>query len=395
MRATRAASVAVAAILTATVGGCGDGSGSSEADDGGGVIKVAVLSPYTGDLAYFGSNLYGPIDQYLEQVNDDGGIEIGGETYTFEAVKGDTGEEPTDAIAAARQLITRDGVQYFSGPMSSSAASAVMPLMKDPKTLWILSSAVVSGPTENPNVFRDQALLDVFNDGMVNHLATLPEGVKVAVVTDQSHTGLVEKTGDLLEALDEIGADVVEETEFAGGESDFRSMVTSLKSDAPDVVLFRGYAAQGVQFRKQAQELGASWTEIWSTKISDADLLKLGSEELLSGLMACYDPDIEDLAKQGDEQAAKAVESFGDNFSVFADNAHDAAVLMVEGMKAADSVDPAEVARAIADFQLADYDDELLTPFLAWPDGRIFNGNEVNFEPMCSTWQDGGWAAVS
>lgn len=395
MRATRAASVATAAILATTLAACGGDSGSGGSDGDGGVVKVAVLSPYTGDLAYFGSNLYGPIDQYLQQVNDDGGIEVDGQTYTFEAVKGDTGEEPTDAVAAARQLITRDKVQYFSGPMSSSAASAVMPLMEDPDTLWILSSAVVSGPTENPNVFRDQALLDVFNDGIIDYLETQPDGVKVAVVTDQSHTGLVEKTGDLLDSLDEIGADVVAETEFAGGETDFRSMITSLKSDAPDVVLFRGYAAQGVQFRKQAQELGADWTEMWSTKISDADLKKLGDDSLLNGLMACYDPDIEDLAKQGDQQAADAVESFGDNFSVFADNAHDAAVLMVEGMKAADSVEPSEVAAAIADFQLADYDDELLTPFLAWEDGRIFNGNEVNFEPMCSTWEDGGWVANS
>lgn len=395
MRATRAASVAVAAILAATVSACGDDSGPSEAAGGGGVIKVAVLAPYTGDLAYFGSNLYGPIDQYLQQVNDDGGIQIGGQTYTFEAVKGDTGEEPTDAVAAARQLITRDKVQFFSGPMSSSAVSAVMPLMKDPNTLWVLSSAVVSGPTDNRNVFRDQALLDVFNDGIVDFLGTEPTGVKVAVVTDQSHTGLVEKTDDLMASLDGIGANVVEETEFAAGESDFRSMITSLMSDAPDVVLFRGYAGQGVQFRKQAQELGASWTEIWSTKISDTDLLKLGDDQLLDGLMACYDPDIEDLAKQGDEQAAAAVKSFGDNFSVFADNAHDAAVLMVEGMKAADSVEPSKVAAAIADFKLVDYDDELMTPFLTWPDGRIFNGNEVNFKPMCSTWQDGGWVATS
>lgn len=376
---------------------CGDDdSGGGDANAGSGdagsevkTLQVAVLAPFTGDLAYYGEEMLQPVEALFEQLNADGGIEVAGVTYELEAVSGDTQGRPEQAVAITRQLMTRDGVEFFIGPAFSGSASAVEPLMSDGDAFFILASAVALGPTDHPTVFRNQALLTLYNEGILGYLENHPEYERIAVLTDKTHTGLVQNTGDFVEGVEALDRTLVANDEYTRGDTDFRALITSLQAESPDIVVWRGYPAEGVAFRKQARELGASWDEIWSTKIADGDLRELGTDDELSGIVACYDPGIADQQKQGDERATAAFDEYGEGLSVFFDNVWDAAEIMVAGLRDAESAEPAAVAAAVEELTPEDVD--TYHDYLPQADGLLFENHEIQLEPYCAEFGSDGW----
>lgn len=385
----------VFAMLAAACGGS-DNTENVSSDDGGGgpaeTIKVAVVAPFTGRIAYLGGSLRAPVEMYFDEVNAEG-LEVDGKTYRFEVVEGDDQATPDVAVTTVKRLLTEDGIKYFLGPMASGATSAVEPLMKaNPDTLWIISSAAVEGPTKNPNVFRNASLMKVYNNGTLEWLKE--NNIKtVALMTDQTHTAIVQSTETFTKKITEAGTQVVANETFSVGATDFRATITSLKAKAPEAIVFRGYPAEAATFRKQAQELGATWKEVWTTKIADTDMKKLGSDEQLNGVVACYDPGVAEFAKTGDEQAAKNLERLGADYSNLSDKAYDSAVILVAGMKKAGSVDPKKVGAALESLKVEDIKEDVMGKYKPQA-GALFRDHEVDIDPICAEWTSGSWKVL-
>ncbi|MDH3691188.1 MAG: ABC transporter substrate-binding protein [Gammaproteobacteria bacterium] len=86
------------------------------------VIKIGGAVPLTGPVAYWGiSTMQGWVDG-AAVINEQGGVDIGGEKYKLEIITYDTKGTVADARAATTRLVEQDKVKYV---FSQAAASTI------------------------------------------------------------------------------------------------------------------------------------------------------------------------------------------------------------------------------------------------------------------------------
>jgi hypothetical protein len=100
------------------------------------VLKIGVIGPMTGGLAYFGTNWKMGVDIAVSQINDRGGIEVAGKRYSLETVGYDDEAKAEKAVAGVRKLAAE-------GFFGLEAATVVCTLtghgLKDPE--WAIAGA--------------------------------------------------------------------------------------------------------------------------------------------------------------------------------------------------------------------------------------------------------------
>jgi branched-chain amino acid transport system substrate-binding protein len=106
----------LACLITAGVS-C---SSSEEANE----IKIGVIGP----MSYIqGEHHWAGAQMAAEEINDAGGITLGGESYQIELVQAESNEitSPTDAVLAMERLITVDNVDFVVGGFRSESVIAM------------------------------------------------------------------------------------------------------------------------------------------------------------------------------------------------------------------------------------------------------------------------------
>ncbi|HKK31182.1 MAG TPA: ABC transporter substrate-binding protein [Alphaproteobacteria bacterium] len=91
-----------------------------------GELKIGALYPITGAGASYGTSAMQGHELAVDQINEDGGVN--GEKLV--TLTRDTQLNPSLSAAAAKELITKDGVQVLVGTVSSAVALAVSEVAK-------------------------------------------------------------------------------------------------------------------------------------------------------------------------------------------------------------------------------------------------------------------------
>src|SRR5881296_4555008 len=95
---------AVAALVVA-------GPGRSAAAD---VIKFGISTPLSGPAAPWGIPHKQATELIFEEINNQGGLEVGGKKYRLEVVAYDHKYVIAEGVATVNRLIAKDGVKYIS-----------------------------------------------------------------------------------------------------------------------------------------------------------------------------------------------------------------------------------------------------------------------------------------
>jgi len=104
--------VAASMILTACAGAGG----------GGNTIKVGGIGELTGDIPAVGASFKNAAEMAVKEINDAGGLEVGGKKYTIDFVIEDNAGKADQSASAAQKLITQDNVVAIIGPNASRYA---------------------------------------------------------------------------------------------------------------------------------------------------------------------------------------------------------------------------------------------------------------------------------
>jgi branched-chain amino acid transport system substrate-binding protein len=135
VRIERAVLQATAVLAAAAIGAAAP---SARAADG--EISIGFVGPVTGPFAELGTAMRDGALVAVEGVNAQGGIRIGGRTYTVKLVIGDEENIPERAVAATRRLIEVDRVVGILGYAISTNLLAAMQLLQDSKIPMIDTS---------------------------------------------------------------------------------------------------------------------------------------------------------------------------------------------------------------------------------------------------------------
>jgi branched-chain amino acid transport system substrate-binding protein len=216
-------------------------------------IKVGVIQPLTGSVAYNGTTDVNGSKLALDEINAKGGV-LG---KKMELVMEDGQCRPANSVSAAEKLIQRDKVVAISGAFCSSSTLAVMSVAANYKLPLITGVSSSAELTEkgNPWFFRatetDALLAKAFSKILYDQLK-LRKIAYVGVNDDFGRGGVAE----FEKQMTALGATTVMKEYFEHGTSDFYTLLTKLRSSGADGVFVAAETQDGSIFVKQKAELG-------------------------------------------------------------------------------------------------------------------------------------------
>jgi branched-chain amino acid transport system substrate-binding protein len=310
-------------------------------------VLIGHAGPLTGGIAHQGKDTENGVALAIEQANARG-LVIGGRPVRLRMQSEDDQGDPKVGTAVAQKLVDAGAVAVIghlnSGvtiPASEIYARAGIPVISGSATSPELTERGLKG------VFRTVGRDDQQGPAIAAYIAGELRARRVAVVDDKTAYG--EGLADeVVRALRAAGVEVVARERTTDKETDFKAILTRIKTRAPDVVFHGGMDATGGPMLRQARELGIRAHFAFGDGACTDEMAQLAG------------PAGEGLAcSQAGLPAAAASREFTAAFNarygptkLYAPFCYDAANAVIEAMRRADSVDPARFAPAIHDVVL-------------------------------------------
>jgi ABC-type branched-subunit amino acid transport system substrate-binding protein len=238
---------------------------AQKAKPAGEPIKIGVLLPYTGPVAWV-TGCVTAVDLALKEINEAGGIH-GRPVVKVEA---DDEAKADAAVAGARKLIDVDKVLAIIGPTSITIRS-VIPLGVERRILIISPTAGTTALDKDPQggkiVYRTVSSDTVMGSGMV-HYALKLGAKKVALFFEDTESAASIK-GVVKPACQAKGLPIVGEVVITPGAPSYRSELLRITKDKPDIILYELSPPEGAIVFKEWTELGLTGQWIGTDFVND------------------------------------------------------------------------------------------------------------------------------
>ena len=314
------------------------GDSGDSGDASGDTIKIALIANTTGDNAQYGIPVRNGAMLYIDQLNANGGIN-GKQVKVLEYDDKGDGVEAVNAFNLAMdQGITAVIGSVLTGPTITLADATYEVNMPQ-----ISASATAQGVTQidpedesagiRTNVFRS-CFIDPFQGQTMAHYAADKLSATTAAILYESGSDYSEGCmNGFVEACGELGIEIVATEAFATGDKDFNAQMTKIAAANPDVVFMPFYYSEAGLAITQGRQAGLTATILGADGFGS--IKDYASAEDLEGTVygSGYAPGTESVAQfEADYEAA-----YGEAVpNMFAHLAYDAAMLLCEGLKAAE-----------------------------------------------------------
>lgn len=222
--------------------------------NGGGTLKIGLLSGFSGPYAAFGPDMATSIDVFLDR--HDG--MIGGLKATV--VKEDEGAVPQDALNKARKLVEQDKVHVLMGLVSSANALAVRDVLDGSKTPTIITNAGaddLTGKQRSPYVIR--VSFSSWQQGAPSGNFAVQQGWKRVVALAPDYAAGYEQLAGFEDAFTQAGGTLADKIFPPLGNTDYAPFIAKIKGSNPDAVWGFFAGADQIKFVQQyAQFVGDS-----------------------------------------------------------------------------------------------------------------------------------------
>ncbi len=301
-------------------------------------IKIGHVAPLTGGIAHLGKDNENGARLAIDEANE-AKIKIGGKEAKFVLVAEDDQADPKVGTTVAQKLV--DGkVAGVVGHLNSGVTIPASAIYHQAGIPMITGSATNPQLTEQGfnNIFRVVGRDDQQGPAIASYLASSRKPKVVAVIDDATAYGEgianeVEKTlkADKIRVLPrENGTDKT---------TDWNAILTKLRGRKPDAVFYGGMDATAGPLLKQGRELGIKAVFAFGDGAC-TDKMKELAGEAAEGLL-CSQAGIP--AQAADKKFLDAYKKkFNTDPILYAPFTYDAANLIIESMKKADSADPAK-----------------------------------------------------
>jgi branched-chain amino acid transport system substrate-binding protein len=277
---------AFALVLTLALAACqpaapsgGQVAGTSATPPGS--IKVGLNGELTGSIPVVGDSFRKGAELAAKEINDAGGLDVGGQKYKVELSLEDN-EDKAESAAAAAQKLASAGVLAMIGPNASRnaipaaevAESAKMPMI----TPWSTNAkTTLDAKTNQPKqfVFR-AAFIDDFQGVVAAKFAMQQlKTTKPAVLFDVSseyNKGIAEV---YKKALEGANISLVAYESYTKGDKDFSAQLTKIKNSGADSLFLPNYYSEVPLQVQQAHKLGFTGPILGSDSWGNQELISL------------------------------------------------------------------------------------------------------------------------
>ena len=337
---------ASAVALAVALVGCGDkkpaadksaeNKGAPAASAGGAEVKIGHVAPLTGGIAHLGKDNENGARLAVEEANA-AGVKLDGKDVKFTLVAEDDQADPKVGTTVAQKLVDAKVVGVV-GHLNSGTSIPASPIYNQ------AGVPVISGSATNPklteqgfkNQFRVVGRDDQQGPAIASYIESERKPKVVAVIDDATAYGEgianeVEKT------LKAAQIQVLPREKGTDKTTDWKAILTKLRGRNPDAVFYGGMDATGGPLLKQGKELGMKAVFSFGDGAC-TDKMKELAGDAAEGLL-CSQAGIPAQAA-----SKKFLEAYKKKFNqdpiLYAPFTYDAANLLIDAMKKANSSDP-------------------------------------------------------
>ncbi|HWR66290.1 MAG TPA: ABC transporter substrate-binding protein, partial [Bellilinea sp.] len=334
-------------IASMLLAACGGGAQAN-------VIKVGVIAELTGDIPAVGASCKNAAELAVKEINDAGGIDIGGTKYTVELFVEDNAGKADQSASAASKLITQQNVVAIIGPNASRYAIPASEIAESSKVVLISPwstnpKTTLKGDTVDPKqyVFR-AAFIDPFQGRVVAKFALDNLGAKNAAVLYDVASDYNKGIAEFFKAtFEENGGTVVAFETYTTGDKDFSAQLTKIKDTSPDVIFLPNYYSEVPLQIQQAHRLGIEVPFLGSDSWGSSELITLCGTDCEGFYFSTHY-----AADAATPVATKFIESYKTTYGVTPDDVaaltYDSFGLLWNALKAAGKVDRESVRTGMA-----------------------------------------------
>ncbi len=220
------------------------------------IIKFGISTPLSGPAAPWGIPHKNATELIFDEINGQGGLEIGGKKYKLEVVAYDHKYVIAEGVATVNRLIAKDGVKYIS--LLGGAVVKANEEQINENGVLNLPLAYAEGlvSPKNPltfHCFPSPPETTIFWKWIKEHH---PQIKRVATISPNDDTGWwsikVETT-----FVEKLGYQIAGKEFFERSMTDFNPILLRILAQKPDVISVRASPAGSVGLIiKQARELG-------------------------------------------------------------------------------------------------------------------------------------------
>lgn len=334
----------VFSMIASLVAGCGGGASSNE-------IKIGVVYELTGNTASFGTSAANGAKLAFKEINAKGGV-LGKQIQTVVA---DNKGEPSESSNAMTKVITQDKVVAVTGFTTSSngiAASTVAEANKIP---------FVAAATTNPKVTIDEktgkakdnvfrvCFIDPFQGTVgANFALNSLKAKNAAIMIDNSSDYSKGLSQFFKEAFTKGGGAIVAEEAYLQKDQDFKTLLTKIKALNPEMIYVPGYYEEVGKIAKQARELGITVPIVGGDGWDSPKLVEIAGGEALTNTYFTNHYSVEDQSPASKTFVDAYTKEYGQAPDAMAVLGYDAAYVLVDAIKRANSAEPAKIREALA-----------------------------------------------
>ena len=311
---------------------------------GGDKVRIGVFMSLTGDTANFGISSVNGIKMAAEEVNAAGGIN----GKQIELLVQDDRSDASEAATIVTKFVTQDQVHAILGEVASSRSIAAAPIAQNAKIPMLTPSSTNPEVTRKGNYIFRSCFIDPVQGAAIAQFAAKTLGAKrgaLMVDRKQDYSTGLEKV--INEVFTKLGGQIVVTQSYASGDQDFNAQITDIKGANPDVIFVPGYYGDVGLFAKQARDKGVTVPLVGGDGWDSPSLYQIGGAALNGSYFSNhYSPDDTDPIVQKFVSDYKA--KYGSVPDALAATAYDAARIMFDAIKRANSLDGAAIRDALA-----------------------------------------------
>jgi branched-chain amino acid transport system substrate-binding protein len=305
------------------------------------IVRIGFSAPLTGGSAHAGKDQENGARLAIEEVNANG-LVIDGKKIKLVLDAQDDAGDPRLATQVAQKLVD-DKVVAVIGHMNSGTSIPASTIYHDAGVVQISPSATNPQYTLQgfKTTYRVVATDAQQGPALAEYAAATMKVKRVAVVDDATAygQGLANEFAKKAKAL---GLTVLSHDATSDKAIDFRAILTKIKGESPDAIMYGGLDATAGPFAKQAAQLGIKARVLAGDGVCTEQLADLAGAA--SDSIVCSEAGLGLDKMPGGAAFEKKYETrFHQPILIYAPFSYDAVFIVVDAMKRASSTDPAKI----------------------------------------------------
>jgi branched-chain amino acid transport system substrate-binding protein len=307
-------------------------------------VRLGVFMSLTGSTANFGISTVNGIKMAAEEVNAAGGIN----GKQIDLLVQDDRSDASEAATIVTKFVTQDQVHAILGEVASSRSIAAAPIAQNAKIPMLTPSSTNPEVTKKGDyIFRSCFIDPVQGAAIAQFAARTLNAKRAAIMVDRKNDYSTGLESVIKEVFPKLGGQIVATQSYQEGDQDFNAQLTSLKGSNPEVIFVPGYYNDVGLIAKQARDKGITVPLIGGDGWDSAQLYAIGGSALDGSFFSNhYSPFDTDPKVQKFVNDYKT--RYGATPDALAATAYDAAKIMFDAIKRANSLDGKAIRDALA-----------------------------------------------